>query len=63
VGPGTNGTSQGQQTIQSVDPNGALSTVWVDTRQKAGDSPIMVDTRKGNNQSPAQPLTGVPPKP
>jgi hypothetical protein len=63
VGPGTNGTSQGQQTIQSVDPNGALSTVWVDTRHKAGDSPIMVDTRKGNNSSPAQPSTGVPPKP
>ena len=60
VRPESNGTTQEQRTIQSVDSNGDLSTVWVDTRQKTGDSPILVDTR---NPSPPQPKAGEPPKP
>lgn len=60
VRPGSNGTTQEQRTIQSVDSNGDLSTVWVDTRQQTGGGAIMVDTR---NASPAQPKAGQPSKP
>ena len=44
VVPGRDGGTQEQRTIQSMDANGNLSTVWVDTRQKTGE-PIVVDTK------------------
>jgi hypothetical protein len=63
VRPGMNGTTQEQQTIQTMDSNGNLSTVWVDTRQKTAAGPILVDTRKGDNPSAAQPKSKEPSKP
>ena len=63
VRPGTNGTTKEQQTIQTMDSNGDLSTVWVDTRQKTGGGSILVDTRKGDNPSTPQPKPKGPSEP
>ncbi|HLK33350.1 MAG TPA: hypothetical protein VKT29_09685 [Terriglobales bacterium] len=41
-----NGAQQQRQTIESVDPNGGMGVVWVDTRKTTGNGPVVVDTKK-----------------
>jgi hypothetical protein len=63
VRPGTNGTTQEQQTIQTTDADGNLSTVWVDTRQKTGGNSILVDTAKEDKTTAAPAKSKPPSKP
>ena len=63
VRPRMSGTTEEQQTIQSLDSNGNLSTVWVDTREKTDRNSILVDTRKPEDATAVQVNTGEPPKP
>lgn len=53
VVPGRDGAIQEQRTIQSLDANGNLSTVWVDTSQKTGE-PIVVDTKQADQRPAAK---------
>jgi hypothetical protein len=63
VRPKISGATEEEHTIQSLDSNGGLSTVWVDTREKTGGNSIEVDTRKAEGTTPVQVNTREAPKP
>src|SRR5207245_1880064 len=54
IRPGSSGTSRETQTIQSLDSNGNLGTVSIDTRKQDDTSAIKIDI------APAKPPHAVP---
>ena len=62
VRPGMGNTTNETRTIQSLDGNGNLGTVWVDTSKTVTAPTVQVDTKQTNNPSAVKVDTKTPPK-
>jgi len=62
VRPTLSGAQEQTRTIQSLDANGNLGVVWIDTAKISGTPTIQVDTKKKTDNSPVQVNTVSPSK-
>jgi hypothetical protein len=62
VSPGTGNASTHIRTVQGLDGNGDLSTVWVDTRKTETAPSVQVDTKQANAPASVTVDTKSPPK-
>jgi hypothetical protein len=62
VRPGLSNTSKETRTVQSLDGNGNLGTVWVDTRNRQNAPTVQVDTKQSNNPAAVKVDTNGPAK-
>ena len=63
IRPGMGNTSTQTRTVQALDANGDLSTVWVDTGKTETAPSVQVDTRQANAPASVTVDTKSPPKP
>jgi hypothetical protein len=62
VRPTLSGVQEQTRTVQSLDANGNLTTVWIDTGKMSGSPTVQVDTKKPDN-SAVKVNTASPSKP